>query len=226
MTENDSTILILGGMGSRASTTFLKRAYDHLIGYDDYNLPRVILDNSSDIPSRGLYFAGKGPDPTPLMNKRMAHYEQNFNLSAIYMPCNTVHLLYDKLRAFHHLWVHLPDTVLTSLKEKSYEKVLVVGSSASLKYNLYKRNADIQLDHADTMINETFITEIYNRKKGIDFSSESHLSALSVVSKNYDAILLACTELETFNFHIPVISSTDLYAKHLAEHMLALTNAN
>jgi aspartate/glutamate racemase len=225
MTKNDLTILVLGGMGSRASTSFLKRAYDHLVGYDDHNLPRVILDNSSDIPSRGLYFAGKGPDPTPAMIERMTHYKKNFRLSAIYVPCNTAHLLFDRLPDFHQLWVHLPNTIITTLKAKGYKKVLVVGSTASTKYDLYRGDEEIQIDHASTSTNTTFVKEIYDRKKGLDFKSDKHLLPLSIISDDYDAILLACTELEPFNFNIPIISSIDLYSKHLAEHMLKFQRA-
>jgi aspartate/glutamate racemase len=225
MANAKDAILVLGGMGSRASTYFLKKAYDHLIGYDDHNLPRVILDNSSDIPSRGRYFAGNGADPTPELLDRLTHYAQNFNISAIYIPCNTVHLLFDRVPEFHRLWVHLPNTIIGMLKKKKYEKILVVGSTASLHNNLYQSDSAIKFDHANEFINKTFLNEIYIRKKGLEFESREHLRSISTVSTDYDAILLACTELEPFKFQIPVISSTELYSKHLAQHMLQLRQA-
>jgi aspartate/glutamate racemase len=222
MMETNKTILILGGMGSRASTKFLSIAYDLLVDVDDHMLPRIILDNSTDIPSRGLYFLGRGEDPTPIMLERLRTYKKNYNLEAIYIPCNTVHLLKNRLAEFKSLWVDLPNTVIRYIKAAGHKKVLLVGSKATLASNLYKSDKNLSIIHASKEINEIFEAEIYQRKMGLTINEKQNISVLDTLKEEFDAILLACTELEVFEYSIPIISSTNVYAAELASHILKL----
>ena len=224
--SNQNNILILGGMGSRASTKFLMHAYDFIKGIDDHLLPRVILDNSTDIPSRGRYFEGIGENPAPKIIERINEYEEKYVIQRIYIPCNTVHLLKDELIQYKDKWVDLPTTVIKSLVQEKYKNVLIVGSKATIESKLYRDQRDVNFEYADLEINKVFVAEIYERKKGNTWNRNKNKSIIERLYKKYDAVLLACTELEEFECVIPVISSLRLYAEELARNMIQEARSN
>ena len=199
--------VILGGMGTKATESFVRLLNNNTPAKKDQEYLNYILMNHATIPDRTAYLLGVSDD-NPLIPlsedvKQMNQLAPDFFV----LTCNTAHRFYDELQAQSQSPIlHMPrlaaKKVVDSFDRPAPIKVGILATTGTIKTGVYEEALGFYpqlqpvLPSAD--LQEEVMTLIYRDIKEANFmNTELFYKILDEMKTVYqcDAIILGCTEL-------------------------------
>ncbi len=187
------TLGILGGMGPGATVDFMAK----IVRLAGDSWPRIVLDMDPSIPSRTLAAMGKGPDPGAAILRAIAGLVER-GAAVVAVPCNSAHAWHPGADS-GFTWLHMPCSVSAALHSRDIWHPLIVGGYATISKRLYDPFFAFGCGYLDDAGNEAVYTLIADIKKSVNPGRKFNEELAEIIARyrkvDYDAILLACTEL-------------------------------
>tara|TARA_B100001741_G_scaffold81804_1_gene66293 strand:+ start:424 stop:1113 length:690 start_codon:yes stop_codon:yes gene_type:complete len=222
ITDRETTIGILGGMGPYATNFFFKRILDLTPVKMDKDHFHTIIDNNVKIPSRTR--AVKYNEQSPVNDiVNSINNLAKIGCSCVMLPCNSVHYFYEAVsKKIEIPWLNMIEIVSNKMLELNYSRPLILGGFVTTEKKVYSKYLpeSVYLSESENRIIESIIEEI-KIKNILDKNSDK---TIRDIVKNYDdmidSVLLGCTELpivmnEDHFKGKKVISSIDEYIMYL-----------
>lgn len=199
--KNEGVLGVIG-VAPWATIDFLRAFYALVPATKDWQYPRVITDTNTKLPSRGRHLQLGERDPSPYIAETIQELA-GLGATAIVLPCNTAHILYDRWAL--NAPVPVPHIVEETVHQAASmgASVLTAFSSTSLaKHDLYgaiiEKNGMRchRLDDRDQALISAMLEEV----KVHSAVGPANMHALGLLSERLlqtgvDTILLGCTEL-------------------------------
>lgn len=213
--------VILGGMGTLATTGFLDEMNRKFRPEKDQEYLNYLLFNHADIPDRTEYILGKSKkNPQDYLIEDIKQAE-SMDPDFYVMACNTAHYFYDDLiKITNKPFINMPDLVLSELnKLDKGSPVGIFATEGSIKSGLYnriiKKSGCKEIDHGKLQdkVNKLIYDDI---KAGGDQSLEHYKAILQdFINLGAKKIILGCTELSYMNSlddekKFPVVDAEEL----------------
>ncbi len=229
---------IVGGMGSRASVAFQSRLLDAANVQLDAHYPMLAVVSRPDIPSRTKYLAGEGPSPVPAVVEAIAALARA-GARFCALPCNTLHLLIDEVRA--HAALPVIDMVEAVERQIAAacgagQVLRVLGTGPTIRggggrpplYDAIFQRRGVRVEYLSDADERTLRGVIDDVKSGLaQGSATARLAAL--VAANLPTpdhrVLLACTELDAIDLPAPDVSRVFSAGRALAAACIAADRA-
>ena len=226
---------VLGGMGPEATIDFMSRLLRMSSADTDQDHLRVLIDHNPRIPNRHAAIAGQSPSVGPLL-ARMAQGLERAGADFLVMVCNSAHAFQPDIeQAVSIPFLSMIDMVLWNLSKTfpGAECVGIMAADGCLDAQLYQR-AVAAMGYSSIVWSDAerlrFMNELYRIKSGIrDQPVRDHLLELgqSLQQRGADVLISGCTEiplvLNTDDFTIPLLSSTDILVQHTMDYALGLS---
>ncbi|KAA0912015.1 aspartate/glutamate racemase family protein [Pusillimonas sp. ANT_WB101] len=214
-------------MGPMAAAVFMCRLIAITpVEHDEQHIP-AILWNDPRIPDRRLAYFHNGADPMPWINHAIAHMA-HAGAKVIAIPCNTVHLWFEKIAAASPIPVlHIVQAVIDDLHRQGIHsgRVGLMGTALTLQLGLYQGFLEAK-GYTCIVLNEDQVEEYCTKPiqlVKLNRSNEAFEPAAAGVNilreLGADAVILGCTELPIAVPHyrrselgVPVIDSIDALA--------------
>ncbi|MNE24591.1 Aspartate racemase [compost metagenome] len=190
------------GVAPWATIEFLRAFYALIPATKDWHFPRVITDINTKLPSRGRYFQLGERDPSPYIAQNIQELA-DMGATAIVLPCNTAHLLYDRWAV--NAPVPVPNIVEETVALAGHDKAKLVTpftSTSLADFDLYGAVIEKQgmACHRLSAEDQSLISELLAEVKVHSAVGDANLERLDrLCSKlrlaGVDTILLGCTEL-------------------------------
>ena len=222
ITDRETTVGILGGMGPYATNFFFKRILDLTPVKMDKDHFHTIIDNNVKIPSRTR--AVKYNEQSPVNDiVNSINNLAKIGCRCVMLPCNSVHYFYEEVsKKIEIPWLNMIEIVSNKMLELNYSRPLILGGFVTTEKKVYSKYLpeSVYLSESENRIIESIIEEI-KIKNILDKSSDK---TIRDIVKNYDdmidSVLLGCTELpivmnEDYFKGKKVISSIDEYIMYL-----------
>ena len=222
ITDRETTIGILGGMGPYATNFFFKRILDLTPVKMDKDHFHTIIDNNVKIPSRTR--AVKYNEQSPVNDiVNSINNLAKIGCRCVMLPCNSVHYFYEEVsKKIEIPWLNMIEIVSNKMLELNYSRPLILGGYITTEKKVYSKYLpeSVYLSDSENRIIESIIEEI-KIKNILDKNSDK---TIRDIVKNYDdmidSVLLGCTELpivmnEDHFKGKKVISSIDEYIMYL-----------
>jgi len=196
--KNEKTIGVLS-VAPITTGDFISKLVSRIKG-KDWHYPRILIDSNSKIPSRGRYFELNETDPSPYILHGIEALHQS-GADFVVVPCNTVHILYDKYSPPILCPVpNMIDITIVAALNRNYRKPMIICSNAVRKHELYEKGFALHGIHAVQYPNQDIITQgIYGIKqsdtKKVARVAETVCETLSVI-QDIDVIIYGCTDIE------------------------------
>lgn len=184
---------IIGGAGPEAGSLLFNMIIRKLQSegkYNDHDFPEIHLLNYP------FYFAINSTLKEELLREQLKEalnkLEKN-NIDIIALACNTLHALIPQ----HNKLINMVNCTIDNLKENSIKKALFLGTSYSVKFQLYQ-NQNIEIIYPEKK-EQIFIDNLINLilKNNYTYSDYNKLKEIIFSSKysSIESIILGCTEL-------------------------------
>jgi aspartate racemase len=219
---------ILGGMGPRATVVFLQELINQYRGRRDSEIPRIVVDFQTQLPSRSrhvLYGEASPVSALKLASERLIEMGATF----VAIPCNSACALMPQEFFERGENLNIIDSVVAELCQHFVSdfslRVLILAGPATVKLDAYglrlsQHNWQAHyLDKAEQIKLENLIERIK-----LFGTTEDLLGVLQQIVSDFqthstvDVIVLACTELEELPYRkltsdVPIVGSSHSLVK-------------
>lgn len=212
--------VILGGMGTLATTNFLNDLNKTYKPDSDQEYLNYILLNHATIPDRTSYILGKSKDNPYLYLKEDIESVDRLNPDFYVITCNTAHFFYDDLQKLTNKpivnMIELVDKRLKNIKGK--KKIGLFATEGTIKSGLFnkiieKNNHEILLSSKSLQaeINACLYEDV--KERGVVNFQRYHRTLEKMKKEGADYIIIGCTEasyinsLDKHSLKYPIIDS-------------------
>lgn len=191
------SIGIVGGMGPHATSHLVHMIYTSCNAEKEWELPRLLVDFNTSIPSRGKFFAGLGPCPSEALAKSALTLE-GAGAEVIAIGCITAHHFLDAVR--EAVGVELLDAVALTvdhLIKRGFRRPFLLGSEATCAGSLFEHpELEFMTPTASTQVQVRRIIEDVKRFR-VGPDTRSIFQGILDTQGEYccDCTVLACSEL-------------------------------
>lgn len=235
--RNDTPVIgVLGGMGPRATVVFLQKLVDRYRGRQDSDVPRLIVDFQTRIPSRSRHVLFGEASPVSAL-KFASDGIVALGADFVAIPCNSACALLPIEFFRSGVNLNIIDIAINDVRQQvgsnNLTRVLILAGPATIRLNTYGeklRQANCSAQYPDEAV-QLRIEGFIDRIKRFGQSEEVLNSLQEIVSEIYaqspfDAVILACTELEELPYEqllspVPIISSS----KSLVEYCFTIAGS-
>ncbi len=210
----EKTLGVLGGMGSYATVSTLKKILDKTPAKKEWDYPHVIIDNNPKLPSRvrAILYNEKVEELISGICNSIKNLHK-IGADIVFIPCNTAYYFLKKvldkdpsLKIFNMI-----ESVDNYCAKKGYKIIGVLASEGTILGKVY-----------DFYLNENFtikypteqqfndLREVIEAVKQQKISNKTYLKLVGLINSlnNVDVVVLACTE-----FSVVWELSTNKYKK-------------
>jgi aspartate racemase len=221
----EKIIGILGGQGPEATLDLYRRIIQHTHASSDQEHFRTIIDCNPKTPNPNNAVTKGTQDPTRMLCATAQNLEKA-GADFIVIPCNTVHIFLDAIRASIHIPVYsiVDETIKTLLEEIPHaRRVALLASPAVVATRLYTDRLEA---HAiETLLpdeaGEERVREVIFAVKSGDKSPAVKEKLMgvtsSLIASGAQAVILGCTELPLLigpqDLPVPSIDTLDVLAR-------------
>jgi len=203
--EGSFQLGVVGGMGPRATVAFLDAFLQHYVGCKDSEVPRMLVDFQTQLPSRSRHVLFGEPSPAEEIVQACTQLV-NLGMDAIAIPCNSACALLPRSFFEDGVILNIIDATVEAVVSDSSPRIcraLVLGGPVVAKTSVYvERFAKSEWDAVcpsggDQGALEVIIESI--KRQGQTSENTKVLTHLidKLVGKNEcSVVVLACTELE------------------------------
>jgi len=221
----EKVIGILGGQGPEATLDLYRRIIQHTHAATDQEHFRTIIDCNPKTPNPNNAITQGTQDPTRTLCATAQNLEKA-GADFLVIPCNTVHIFLDAIRASIHIPVYsiVDETIKTLLGDiPNARRVALLASPAVVATRLYTDRLEehgIETFLPDEAGEEKVREVIFAVKSGDKGPAEKEklLSVTgSLVAQGAQAVILGCTELPLVlspqDLSVPSIDTLDVLAR-------------
>jgi aspartate racemase len=221
----ERVIGILGGQGPEATLDLYRRILEQTHAATDQEHFRTIIDCNPKTPNPNNAVTRGTQDPTQMLCATAQNLEKA-GADFIVIPCNTVHIFLDAIRASIHIPVYsiVEETVKTLLDDiPNARKVALLASPAVVATRLYTDRLEahgietlLPDDAGEEKVREV-IFAVKSGDKGAAVKEKLMDVTRDLVSRGAQAVILGCTELPLVlspqDLPIPSIDTLDVLAR-------------
>lgn len=216
---------IIGGIGANASSFFLQILINK-INQNNLGMPEIILDSipiDDFISDESKILSGQ---------KQLRKTVQQFNLlkpDIVVMCCNTAHIIYPEInKKAKFIFPSLINLVKNEISHSQCQKIGILGTSNTIKYQLYQDNSKkilIPSLNLQNILEENIRLVIKSDFEKINYSVLSSEINKFIKSNELDGLILGCTEIPIFfdkidlSKNITIFNSVELLADHLINYL-------
>jgi aspartate racemase len=211
---------IIGGMGPEATNKFIERLTEMTEANKDQDHVRYILYNDPEIPNRiDAYFHG-GESPVKAINDGIDFMESN-GIETVGIPCNTVHIWFDKFHRKINV-LNMIDLTVGAVLESRFRKPGILATTATIESGLYINElkkagiTTVTPEREDDVMKAVQYVKLGNIPEGKKVL-KSVIKDLE--NDGVDSLILACTEIPVIlnkaDTDLPLIDSDRLLAERL-----------
>ncbi len=201
--KNNKVVGILGGMGPRATVSFVETMIDLTPAKKDWEHIPIVIDNNPQIPSRTRCYLFNEESPVPHMVngcQKLAAWP----VDIIAIPCNSACYFLPQVQSeIATPIVNIMEVAVDRLMHEysDVKKCAVIGGRITYTEKTYapflEKNG-VSYVHHDEMLQKRVEEVIENIKVNAD-SKKAHEDYVGIVSElqvahNVDAVILGCTE--------------------------------
>jgi aspartate racemase len=209
-------------MGPEATVDFMATVIAFTPAATDQDHVHMIVDNDPTIPTRQDAILRDGTDPGPAM-AAMAQRLQDAGADFLVIPCNTAHAFSSQVTAAVDIpLLSIIDVTVAACG--AFDKVGLLATEGCLRSMVYQNAFEI-IDNELVLPSEGEVREftdltfrIKRGDKGDDVTAGMLQISNALVERGAQAIIAGCTEiplvLHESMLKVPLISSTDVLAKH------------
>ncbi len=222
---------VIGGMGPQATVDLYNKIIESTPASCDQEHIPVVLNICPQIPDRNQYLLQGGEDPLPILLES-SQMLVNAGVSAICMPCNTVHYFAEAIcEQIPIPLISMIDCVVYEIKHKHPDTrhIALLATSGTIKSGVY--NNAFKKENLSTLpLSDHFQKRIMDVIYGVKSGNQDKVTSIfqdcitELESQNVDLIIAGCTELplllpEITNT-IPILDPTNVLAKAVVKFAL------
>ncbi len=217
----DKTIGIIGGLGTETSCSFCLNVNNSIKKISE-GQPRLVMENVP-ISHKALNTIARGGFSAEVLGLLVDSVKRlnRAKVDLIVIPCNTVHVFINDLRKISDVPVlSIIEETATACKDKSFMRVGVLGSTTTIKEELYF--AELRKQSIEMIIpneeDQHFVSECIIRIVNQNTVPEDKQRMIEIIErmneKGAEAIILGCTDLFLIitpeDIAVPLINSTEV----------------
>lgn len=200
---HDEGTLGIIGVAPWATLSFLEILYGLIPAQKDWHYPRVLVDVNTKLPSRGRYFELGERDPSPYIHETIRELAEQ-GATAVAVPCNTAHLLYDSWAADAPIpVVDIVASVVDCFADlEPGSQVTVLASDSIRRHGLYSRALcrqgleEMPMSDAEQQVVATAISEVKQSGEiSVTTLEKIHAALHEQQIRGTEGIIIGCTEL-------------------------------
>ncbi|MGX6961155.1 aspartate/glutamate racemase family protein [Vagococcus xieshaowenii] len=218
--------VILGGMGTKATESFVHLLNEKTPAKKDQDYLDYLLVNHATVPDRTAYLLGESEENPAIT---LIEDIKQFSLMSpdfFVLTCNTAHRFFDELQEATTVPIlHMPRIAVDQVIEKKAVNVGVLATSGTIKTGVYKdalaRYPQLSVITPDEHLQKEVMNLIYRDIKEKNFMNKAlFYQILDKMKNDYqcDTIILGCTELSL------IAEYTDLSNYEVVDAQLELVN--
>ena len=206
--------VILGGMGTKATESFVHLLNDKTPANKDQDYLNYLLVNHASVPDRTAFLLGESDEnPATVLIEDIEQYS-TLAPDFFVLTCNTAHRFYDELQAATAVPIlHMPrlavDHVVEQFGNKEIVNVGILATTGTIKTGVYNealaRFKHLNVIIPDDALQQEVMNLIYRDIKQANFmNQELFFKILATMMHDYhcDTIILGCTELSLIAEHV------------------------
>lgn len=216
---------VLGGMGPDTTVDFMAKVIAATPAQKDQDHARLLVDQNPQVPNRQAALLGDGEDPGPAM-AAMAVGLEKAGADFLVMPCNTAHAFAPAIiDAVSIPFVSIIDVTVDACA--GFDTVGVMATAGCLDARLYQDAfstagiTPVLPSDAEVAEISRLAVEIKLGHRDAQVRQRMRAVAEALLARGAQALVAACTEiplvLDATMSDAPLISSTDILARHTAE---------
>lgn len=195
------TVGIIGGLGPETTAEFyLKLIFSSFKNNRNERPPLLIWSVPLDYQlEKDFITKARGIEKYIPYLQDAAKRLENGGADFIVIPCNSVHLVIDKVREVVKIPVlSIVEETETFLKEKNIQEIALLATNPTIKANLYNlKNIKI---HLPEKIDQNRIGELINNLVRSKYGEKDKVELIKIIKKfakkNIKHVVLACTDLQ------------------------------
>ncbi|MEG1858206.1 MAG: amino acid racemase [Pseudoflavonifractor sp.] len=196
----EKTVGILGGMGPQATADFMVKIIQATHAKTDQDNIHMLVDCNPKVPPRVEAILHGGESSGPAMVE-MALGLERAGADFLVIACNTAHYYYpDVVDAVHIPVLNLLELTAHFLREQALESVMILGTEALLRTELYHRALEREqiqpIQPPPECLKDTLEAIALVKMGRIE---DAHVCAARVMAlcekQKVPAVILGCTEL-------------------------------
>jgi len=228
-TYNGPKLGIIGGMGSRASTNFLRKIIHYSPAESDQQFIEIFYHNNSAVPDRSLALLNQNTSPVKEIIRSIEMFNQQ-NVEIIVIACITAYCYFEKFKHVTDARIIHPVEVLRKELTSpvgNYRKIGILATSGTINSGLFEslaRQLNVELIGLDKHDQEDILMKSIYMKGGLKsaiISPEAkdlfYTCIPKLIKKGVEALLIACTEIPLVlsgqQSPLPIIDTIDLMVK-------------
>lgn len=202
------TIGVIGGMGSYSTAYFFKRFLDSFEVDEEYERPRMIIDNYCTLPNKSRAYL-HGENEEELLNSIIISLQQlrMMGCTKSLIMCNTTHIFVDAIfkrnKSLKKYFIDMLDCLSKRICQDNVQKVLIWTTNNTIKTRVFEKyfskyNIDVEYDIEN---NETIVDELVlaGEKNILSDQTGNKYTELCNMYDGIVPIVLGCTELSVIN---------------------------
>jgi aspartate racemase len=219
---NEKVIGVLG-FSPIAVSNFLSYLVNRQVD-KEWQYPRILIDIDSKVPSRGRYLELGETDPVPFI-KRDIELLCEKGADFVVIPCNTVHILYERFALDSPIPIpHIIDVTYCAAVNAGISRPVVLCSLSTANHGLYQQ----VFKQAVRFPKQALVSEgieAVKRNARTEAIAEQILQTISAMD-NVDGVIYGCTEvgvlMQSVKPKLPIVDST----KELADFCFMFANSS
>ncbi len=217
----NKTLGIIGGLGTETSCSFCLNV-NNSVRKRDQAQPRLLMENVP-ISDKALQIIAKGGFSAEVLGILVDSVKRlnRAKVDLIVIPCNTVHVFINDLRRISDVpLLSIIEETVKECKDKSLKKVGVMGSTTTIKEELY--HTELRKQSIGMIIpneeDQHFVSECIIRIFNQNILPGDKQKMIEIIEKmkekGAESIILGCTDLFLIitpdDVSIPLINSTQV----------------
>ncbi len=193
------TVGIIGGLGPETTAQFYMQIISLCQKKNKTSRPSILISN---VPmpfalEEKFIKQGKGKKEFLSLLINSARQLEKGGADFIVIPCNTAHIFINEIKTSVSIPVlSIIEETLKILNKKDVKKTGLLATPATVKNKLFDKNIDVVLPSKTDQQKMGFIINKLINNHQTPKDKQELFRIVDAVSKNSDAILLACTDLQ------------------------------
>lgn len=216
------TVGIIGGLGPETTAKFYLQVVSLCGKIDKKQRPSILIQNvaiTKTLEESFINQAQGGGELCKLLIKSAQNLEKG-GADFIVIPCNTVHVFIDDIRASVSIPVlSIIDETVKVLKKNKINKIGLLSTPATIKTKLFNKTLDINLPKKSDQKQMGIIINCILNNQRFEENRNKLLTIIENLSEKSDALLLACTDLQL------IIPEKEINGATIFDTMEILANA-
>ena len=213
----ENFFVVLGGMGTMATESFVHQLNKNTQAETDQDYLNYIVLNHATVPDRTAYILNQNqPNPVPMLKKDIDQ-TKILNPDFYVLTCNTAHYFYDELIDDTNIEIkHMPKIAVERINQQlshhsNKQRVMILATSGTIESGIYNKeiakNKQLEAVVPDEKLQQLVMSLIYDDIKEHNYLNNEKFNQIiqeSFEKYSCDYVILGCTELSLMQDKFPI----------------------